>query len=71
MAANPSFKKRERERSQREKQQEKDRRRKDRRDGKTGRELGPNGEDPDLAGIVAGPQPIEEDDLPAAPTPSS
>lgn len=67
MAANPSFKKRERERSQREKQAEKDRRRKDRRDNKSPRQVGPDGEDPDIAGIVPGPQPTVEDDLPPVP----
>jgi hypothetical protein len=55
MTGNPSFKKRERERAQREKQQDKDRRRQERRDGKTDRAAA-NGEDPDLAGIVPGPQ---------------
>jgi len=71
MAVNPSFKKRERERAQREKQQEKDRRRKERRDGKGDREVGPAGEDPDLIGIVPGPQPRldEEGDAPAEPQP--
>jgi hypothetical protein len=56
MTGNPSFKKRERERAQREKQQDKDRRRQERRDGKPDRPEGSGGEDPDLAGIVPGPQ---------------
>jgi hypothetical protein len=63
MPANPSFKKRERERAQREKQQDKDRKRKERRDGKPERSAA-DGEDPDLAGIVAGPQAPLFDSLP-------
>ena len=66
MAANPSFKKRERERSQREKQQEKDRKRQERRDNKSPRQAG-DGEDPDIAGIVPGPQPVDDEGLPPIP----
>jgi hypothetical protein len=49
------MKKRARERAQREKQEEKDRRRKERRSDQTERVVA-DGEDPDLAGIVPGPQ---------------
>jgi hypothetical protein len=58
--ANPSVQKRERERAQQERQREKDAKRLTRRDDKPVRSA--DGEDPDLAGIVPGPQPIPDDD---------
>ena len=61
MATNPSANKRLKERQRQEKQQEKAEKRKQRKLDQKPRELGPNGEDPDLAGIVPGPQPSIED----------
>ena len=57
--ARPSLQKREREKSKREKQQQKLARRSE---VKTPRPAGSGGEDPDLAGIVPGPQPKPWDD---------
>jgi hypothetical protein len=59
MATNPSVTKRQKERTRQEKQREKDQKRKQRRDEKPDRPVG--GEDPDIAGIIPGPQPIIED----------
>ncbi|MDO8836463.1 MAG: hypothetical protein Q7V01_12755 [Vicinamibacterales bacterium] len=57
--ARPSLQKREREKSKREKQQQKLARRSE---VKTQRPVSQGGEDPDLAGIVPGPQPKPWDD---------
>ncbi len=59
-----SFEKRQRERVRQERQAEREARRKARREAKPEkRALGPNGEDPDIAGIIPGPQPKPEEDL--------
>jgi hypothetical protein len=59
MAPSPSFLKRKKEQERQEKQRDKDQKRKLRREQKTDRPA-EAGEDPDIAGIVPGPQPIEE-----------
>lgn len=63
MSGPTTFKKRERERALQQRQQEKAQKRKDR---KAERAQNPNGgapgEDPDIAGIVPGPQPPTETD---------
>jgi hypothetical protein len=61
MASNPSFQKRQKERARQEKQKEKDAERKRRRDERANRPPGEPGVDPDLVGIVPGPQPVVED----------
>jgi hypothetical protein len=61
MASNPTFQKRQKERARQEKQREKDAERKQRRDQKTPRVAGEPGVDPDIAGIIPGPQPVVED----------
>ena len=53
--------KRQRERARVERQREKERRREVRRAEKSAPRITVPGEDPDIAGIVAGPQPIPED----------
>jgi hypothetical protein len=59
-----SFEKRQRERVRQERQAERDARRKARRESKPEkRVLGPGGEDPDIAGIIPGPQPKPEEDV--------
>ncbi|GDX82644.1 hypothetical protein LBMAG42_44550 [Deltaproteobacteria bacterium] len=58
---NPSVQKREKERARQERQKEKDEKRTLRR-SQTENRVVVDGEDPDLAGIVAGPQPIPEED---------
>jgi hypothetical protein len=60
----PSHNKRQKEKSRQDRQREKDERRKIRKEEKTTRAPGEAGEDPDLAGIVAGPQPKAEDSFP-------
>ena len=57
----PSINKRNREQAQRERQQDKAQRRAQRADERKKREDLPEGEDPDLVGIVPGPQPRSED----------
>ncbi len=59
MAGNQTFKKRERERARDEKKREKERRRQERKNSPRP-EVGA-GEDPDIAGIVPGPQPIADE----------
>ena len=60
----PSINKRNREQAKREKQQEKAARRAERaEERKTRAASAEEGEDPDLAGIVPGPQPRNDDDL--------
>jgi hypothetical protein len=63
MVFNPGSTKRQKEAARRDKQRKKDERREQR---KREKELNPSapatpGEDPDIAGIVPGPQPISED----------
>ncbi len=59
--ANPSVQKREKERARQDKQKEKDAKRQQRRETAPARDRA-DGIDPDLVGIIAGPQPIPEDD---------
>ena len=56
-----SFGKRQRERNRQEKQREKEQRRDQRRKDKPAKPATANGEDPDIAGIVPGPQPLPEE----------
>ncbi len=59
---NPSLNKRQRERSRQEKQREKEAKRQQRKQEKAEKgPTDPGGVDPDIAGIVPGPQPIPED----------
>ena len=67
--SNQTFKKRERERVREEKARDKARRRDERRNPKDTRPTPADGTDPDIAGIVPGPQPVEE--LPAPDEPPS
>ena len=60
MANNPSTKKRQREKKLQERRQEKAQLKKQRRDEKASRTPGEPGIDPDIAGIVPGPQPVED-----------
>ncbi|MDP2317031.1 MAG: hypothetical protein Q8P41_29330 [Pseudomonadota bacterium] len=48
--------------AQQERARDKEARRVERKDTKEKRTLGPDGEDPDIAGIVPGPQPIPDED---------
>ena len=58
MAANPGMTRRQKERARQERQKDKEEKRKERRAQRTQQEtLGNSGEDPDIAGIVPGPQP--------------
>jgi hypothetical protein len=59
--SNQTFKKRERERQRQDKKREKERRREERKHEKDARPDAMNGEDPDIAGIIPGPQPLPED----------
>jgi hypothetical protein len=59
---NPGHTKRQKERARQDRQKEKDEKRKQRRDGKGDTPAGLEGEDPDIAGIVPGPQPVEPTD---------
>lgn len=59
MSANPSVQKREKERARAEKQRAKEEKRKQRKIEAENRPAGESGVDPDLAGIVWGPQPVE------------
>ena len=62
MASNPTFQKRQKERARLDWQREKDAERKQRRDERaTPRAAGEPGVDPDIAGIIPGPQPVVED----------
>lgn len=63
MASNPSVKKRQKELTRQEHQREKAAKRAQRKAEKGTREEGSEGEDPDLAGIVPGPQPVLEEDV--------
>ncbi|HVG10326.1 MAG TPA: hypothetical protein VNM67_21660 [Thermoanaerobaculia bacterium] len=57
-----SFEKRRKELARKEKQREKAERREQREREKATRAPGSEGEDPDIAGIVPGPQPRDEED---------
>jgi hypothetical protein len=57
---NPRFAKRQRELARLERQRDKEQKRKEKRSVRTDRET-LEGEDPDIAGIVPGPQPPRED----------
>jgi hypothetical protein len=57
---NPSVQKRQKERERQERQRVKAEKRKQRRDEKAGQPTTETGEDPDIAGIVPGPQPLPE-----------
>ena len=54
--SNPSVNKRQKERQRQERQREKSAKREDRKREKENKPAGPAGEDPDIAGIVPGPQ---------------
>ncbi len=58
---NPSIQKRQKERDRQERQRAKEEKRKQRKDEKVARVPGAAGEDPDIAGIIPGPQPLPED----------
>jgi hypothetical protein len=62
MANNPSTKKRQREKELQDRRVEKAVIKKQRRDERANRAPGEPGIDPDIAGIVPGPQPIELDE---------
>ncbi len=57
MSSNPSFQKRQKERARQEKQRDKRLEKEARKRAKADRPEGVAGEDPDIAGIVPGPQP--------------
>ncbi len=59
--SNPSVNKRQKEKNRQDKAREKEMRRQQRRNDKPDRPVGPDGIDPDIAGIIPGPQPIPED----------
>jgi hypothetical protein len=58
---NPSLQKRQRERDRQEKQREKAAKKKLRKEEKAAQIPSAGGEDPDIAGIVPGPQPLPEE----------
>jgi hypothetical protein len=61
MASNTTFAKRQKERARQDKQRAKDAKRKQRREeGASPRAAVQPGDDPDIAGIIPGPQPIPE-----------
>jgi len=62
--SNPSVNKRQKERNRQDKQREKEALKQQRKQEKVPRAAGEAGEDPDLAGMVAGPQPIPDEDEP-------
>ena len=63
MASNTTFAKRQKERARQDRQREKDAKRKQRRaEGPAPRGPVEPGVDPDIAGIVPGPQPVPEDE---------
>jgi hypothetical protein len=68
----PGPTKRQKELKRQEKQREKERVREERKREKASRPpRGPNDPDPDIAGIVPGPQPRLDEDLPPQPAPSA
>jgi len=60
MASNPTQQKRQREKDRQVHQREKDEQRRQRRQERAQRPPGEPGVDPDIAGIIPGPQPIPE-----------
>jgi hypothetical protein len=60
MAGSPSFMKRQKELARQERQKEKAAKKQDRSTSKDGKPVLAEGEDPDIAGIVPGPQPAPE-----------
>ena len=60
--SNPSVNKRQKERDRQEKQKDKQAKRQERAAEKAARPAGEEGEDPDIAGIVPGPQPRPDDE---------
>ncbi|MEO7094448.1 MAG: hypothetical protein ABI175_14430 [Polyangiales bacterium] len=60
--SNPSVNKRQKERDRQEKQKDKQAKRQERAAEKAARPAGEEGEDPDIAGIVPGPQPREDEE---------
>ncbi len=62
--SNPSIQKRQKERERQERARQKAEKRKVRNDEKVSRGPREDGVDPDIAGIVPGPQPIVEEDSP-------
>lgn len=60
MAGSPSFMKRQKELARQERQKEKAAKKQDRKLDKDGKPVLAEGEDPDIAGIVPGPQPAPE-----------
>ncbi len=62
MASNTTFQKRQKERARLDKQREKEAKRKQRRDERPEPTAGSPGVDPDIAGIIPGPQPIANDE---------
>ena len=63
---NATFAKRQREMNQKEKARQKEQRKNERK-GKEGAPVSEDGVDPDIAGIIPGPQPKPEEDDPPAP----
>jgi hypothetical protein len=59
--SNPSVNKRLKERNRQDKQKEKEAKREQRKQDKSQRPSTANGEDPDIAGIIPGPQPIPDE----------
>ncbi len=59
---NPSVNKRQKEKNRQDKQRDKEVKRKDRRDEKAQKPAAADGVDPDIAGIIPGPQPLPEED---------
>ena len=59
--SNPSVNKRLKERLRQDKQKEKEQKKKERRDTKVQKGPGADGVDPDIAGIIPGPQPVAEE----------
>ncbi len=62
MASSTTFQKRQKERARLDKQRDKDAVKKQRREEKSTRTDSPGGGDPDIAGIIPGPQPMAESD---------
>ncbi len=60
--SNPSLQKRQKERQRQDRQKEKEAKRLQRLKDKPARTVGVDGEDPDIAGIIPGPQPIPDED---------
>lgn len=61
MASSSTFQKRQKERARLDKQREKSEKKRLRRDEPSARATAEPGVDPDIAGIIPGPQPIPED----------